>query len=339
MSEPTLIQTFNEVRLDVAEELGYTRTEGKWSSAQVLEVNRRTNEGYRNFLFSSTDPSGMPHRWSFLEPLAEIIVWPTTTGTTVGAPVYSDPSSTITATVAAFYPSMIGKNFTFDTSGVNYVILSVTSTTVMVVTGDASGEAAADTYTITADGNYRLPDDFGSISGDFLILESGYIRRRVTRTNIAIILQNRTVYVDYAFIPDKFAIIPEAMTGTTGQRQNVAMYPTPNAVITFTYVYSILPDALTATKPYPKGSEVYSEAIRYGCLAEVEKRNGIDRGYRGEYERLLANAVKMDLLMAMPDTLGYNADPSTRNNGRNGGDCYDRTIGALPVYYNGIITS
>ena len=335
MSEPTLIQTYSEIHLEVAEELGYTRTASKWSSAQALEITRRTNDGYRNFLFSATS-NGLPHQWSFLEPLSEIIIWPTTTGTTVGAPVYADPSSTITATAAAFYPSMIGKNFTFDTSGTNYVIASVTSTTVIVVTGDASAEAAADTYTITADGNYRLPDDFGNVIGDFLILADGYIRRKVIRTNIAVILQNRTVYVDYAFIPDIFAIIPESMDGTTGQRMNVAMYPTPNALITFTYTYSILPDALTVAAPYPKGSEIYSEAIRYSALAEIEKRNGLDRGFQATYARLLDTAIKTDLLVSMPDTLGYN---SNKGSDRNNRTSYDRTIGALPVYYNGNITS
>jgi hypothetical protein len=336
MSEPTLIQTFNEIRLDVAEELGYTRTEGKWSSDQTLEINRRVNDGYRNFLFSAVDNRGKPHRWSFLEPLAQLIVWPTTTGTTVGAPSYSDPSSTITATAAAFYPSMVGKSFTFDTSSTSYTIVSVTSTTVLKVTGDASGEAAADTYTITADGDYRLPDDFGSINGDFLILESGYIRRRARRTNIATILQNRTVYVDWAEIPDIFAIVPEAMTGTTGQRQNVAFYPIPNAVITYTYNYSVLPDALTASAPYPKGVELYSEAIRYASLAEVEKRVGLDRGFKGEYANLLNRAILQDQLVSLPDSLGYNHDPRTARNGRgeNRG-FYDRTVGALPLYYNG----
>ena len=338
MSEPTLIQTYNEIRLEVAEELGYTRTEGKWSSDQNLEIIRRVNDGYRNFLFSAVDPAGKPYRWSFLEPLSELIVWPTTTGTVSGSPSYADPDSTITATASKFYPSMEGKSFTFDTSGTSYTISDYVSATQIKVTGDASGEAADDTFTITADGNYRLPDDFGSINGDFFILQDGYVRDRARNTNIATVLGNRSGFVNYAYTPSIFAIIPEAMDGTTGQRQQVAFYPIPNAVITFTYAYTILPDALTASAPYPKGVQVYSEAIRYAALAEVEKRTGIDRGFRQEYQSLLARAILQDQMTSLPDTLGCNDDPRTTFNGRNNGSrggMYNRTTGALPLYYNG----
>jgi hypothetical protein len=270
-----------------------------------------------------------------LEPTVELVVWPTQTGTVVGSPSYDAAAySTITAAAASFYPSMVGRSFTFDTSEVEYTIYSYTSATEIVVVGDASGEAAADTFTVTATGDYRMPDDFASINGLFYIIDQNIPRRKINRYNVGQILEKRTFFNEYSYTPDMFAIAPEPMTGASGQRQKVMLYPTPNTTITLTYTYSILPDALTASLPYPRGTEVYSEAIRYAALAEVEKRIGSARGFKEDYQRELLNAIARDELDSMPDSLGYNGDPGVYKNGYPRGQYYDRTVGAS-ITYNG----
>jgi len=334
MSEPTLVQTFNEIRLDVGQELGYTRTTSKWSAERVSEIENITNAAYRRFLFLAMAPgTATPHRWSFLRPITSMVIWGTVTGTVSGLPSYDASTySTITATSASFYPSMVGKSFVFDTSGTSYTVASYTSSTVIVVTGDASGETSDDTFTMTADGDYQLPDDFGSILDDFYLINATNVVRKVTRRGSSQILHLRAEKVDDTGTPQVYGIAPLSMDGTAGQRQKVMFFPKPDAAETLTYQYSVLPNTLTTSNPYPKGTEVFSETIRYAALAEVERRIGKKRGYEEQYLQYLAISVQQDALAAMPDNLGYNRDDSVR--GTEGS--YDRTYGAT-ITRNGIL--
>lgn len=326
MSEPNLIQTFAEIKLDMGEELGWTRTEGKWTASQVLKMNSMMDAAYRRFLFSARDPrSGMPHRWSFLEPTTTIVFWATVTGTNSGAPSYDASAySTITATADKFYPSMIGQTYTFDTSSTDYTITHYVSATQIKVSGDASGEASGDTFTITATGDYRMPDDFGAIIGDFHYTASQAYRRLLKRVGIGQIHHQRSINSDYTSVPEIYAIVPASQDGSAGQRQNVSIWPIPASTYTLTYNYSILPDKISSSSPYPKGTEAYSEAIRWACLAEVESRHDLQRGYEQRYQDALASAVQRDQLDSMPDTVGYNDDGSTSVNRY----WHDRTVGA-----------
>lgn len=332
MAEPTLIQTFEEIRLDVAEELGFGRTESKWTAEKTLQVNRMVNAGYRRFLFSAMLPGEkVPHTWDFLEPLAEITVWPTVTATMSGVPVYdASKYSTITVTADSFFPTMVGKEITFTDSGNSYTISSYSTTKVIVVLGDASGELSGDTVTITANGDYRLPDDFGGVKGSFHILGNTTVIINVEKVGVGIILNKRANLTTYDYTPQYFAIKPVAIDGSSGQRHDLMLYPTPNETLVMQYQYSILPNVLDSTYPYPKGAEQFSEAITYACLAEVERRQRIDRGFREEYERLVAIAIQRDRLDALPDNLGYNGDVSINGKRR----YYDRTVGA-DITFNG----
>lgn len=325
MSEPTLLQTFTEIRLDVAQELGYTRTTSKWNAERTSEIENIANAGYRRFLFLAMAPNGTPHRWSFLRPTTTMTIWGVTTGTTSGAPSYDGTTySTVTATADKFYPSMVGKPFVFDTSGTAYTVAVYVSATVIKVTGDASGETSGDTFTMTPDGDYQLPDDFGSILDDFYLISASNTVRKITRRGSSQILRYRAEREDDTGTPEIYGIAPLTMDGTAGQRQKVMFAPTPDAVETLTYQYSILPDKLTTSNPYPKGTELYSETIRYAALAEVERRIGKKRGFEEQYLQYLAIGVQQDALAAMPDSLGYNSDESVRNTTT----CFDRTYGA-----------
>lgn len=71
------------------------------------------------------------------------------TGTMSGAPSFGDPESTVTATAAIFTEEMVGQRLIFDTSGNSYLIEAFTSTTIIDITGDASGEDSGDTLTVS----------------------------------------------------------------------------------------------------------------------------------------------------------------------------------------------
>lgn len=72
----------------------------------------------------------------------------TVTGTVSGLPVHVAGTSTITSAGTEFTYEQIGAFFQFDTSGTRYEITGFTSTSVVTVQGDASGETSGDTFTI-----------------------------------------------------------------------------------------------------------------------------------------------------------------------------------------------
>ncbi|MHC4176278.1 MAG: hypothetical protein ACYSWU_02160, partial [Planctomycetota bacterium] len=68
-------------------------------------------------------------------------------GTAVGLPTDVE-NSVLTATAAIFSYIHVGSTVTFDTSGYSYPIRSFTSTTVVVLTGNANDEASGDTFKV-----------------------------------------------------------------------------------------------------------------------------------------------------------------------------------------------
>lgn len=314
MSEPTLIEAFPELQERVAHELGWPGDVSDLTSDQQSRVNRLVNDGYRKFLWPRVLPGeAEPHKWSFLCPHATLTIWPTTTGTVDGTPTYDGSTySTITVTAAAFYANMVGESFTFGTSGTSYTIASYVSTTSIKVTGDASGETADDSFTITADGDYDLPDNFGGMTENMFIVSTSVTIKTIKRVGASRIYVLRG-QSDYTDTPHVFAVVPASHDMTEGQRYRASFYPTPDAVRTVTYRYNILPNKLTATATYPHGVEMHSRTMMLACLAEVDRELHIDNGHKTEYEEALEASVKADRRDNQPATLGYNDDHSVSN--------------------------
>lgn len=101
----------------------------------------------------------MVQDWIWQLKKADWNVWTTKTGAASGAPVKDNGTSTVTAAAAMFHESMIGHNVAF-TGGSSYQITAYTNTTVVVVSGDASGESDGGAMTVTADSDYAMPADF-----------------------------------------------------------------------------------------------------------------------------------------------------------------------------------
>jgi hypothetical protein len=331
MSEPTLILAFSELKTAVAHEMGWPKTYANLTSDQQEEVVRLIDRGYRRFLFPPCLAGELvPHEWAFLSPVTSLVIWSSITGTVSGSPSYDASAySTVTATADKFYPTCVGQSFVFDTSGTSYEIWEYVSATQVKVVGDASGEAADDTFTITGDGDLALPDDFSDIVDDFYVISDSNVVTSLVRRGIGYINNQRAI-TQYSAMPRYFAIAPRAFDGTRGQRYKAMFYPKPDALKTLTYRYRILPDALTAAAPYPRGVEAHSETLRLACLAAVDERNHVDNGFEARFRDALEASIRRDRIMSMPMKLGYNGNNNCPDSDR----C--RSDGST-IYRNGVI--
>lgn len=309
MAEPGQALVFTDFQRRVAQILGYDRTPGNWSSNQTAEVNDIIQSGYRQFLYPFVPGRGV-YEWSFLRPTQTLVAWADTTGTTSGAPVYDAAAySTVTATTSIFHPTMIGSDFTFDTSGTDYEIYSYTSGTVIKVVGDASGEASGDTCTITATGNLAMPDDFGGTL-DHLWFDSDNSYNPLVCRSEGEILNLRSGGAGNG-VPQMFAVRPKTTDGTVGQRFEMLVWPTPSTDYTLYYKYLTLRNELDGTYDYPLGGAQHAETVLLAILSEAEVfRDEAEGVYTQRFRRQLAASIAYDKEFGKATSLGYVGDNS-----------------------------
>lgn len=323
MADVSLSVTYSLLKREIGRYLSLNSDDTQWSVNQIASVNDIIQEGYRQFLTPAIISPGMAHVWSFLQASDTLQIWPDVTGTVSGSPVYADLKSTVTVTAAAFYSSMVGKDFVFDTSGVGYEILSVTSTTVIVVSGNATGETADDTFTILSDGDFDLPDNFGSIDGNFRIPSSTAIPNVIHERGTGFLLEARANFITYSGTPTIFAIGVNNFDGSKGQRFKAMFHPKPNADLLLYYHFNRLYNNLDADYPYPVGGAVHGGTIRALCLAVAELSRRDESGhYQEQANRLLAVSIAQDQVAGQPRNFGYNPDLSDGPD-----DYFDRTVG------------
>lgn len=181
--------------------------------------------------------------------------------------------------------------------------------------------------TTAADEDQDLPDDFGHIEGTFTY------EPEVSTHQIRVVGEGRLRQMREALDQDgdiEYAAIRwKSNDGTTGQRQEVMWYPTPDDTYTLTYRYYALPFKLTTSLQYPLGGEPHSQTILAACLAAAEERFNGGRGskWEGFLERVQAS-IAVDR-RNNPVVLGYNRDRS---------DVPDDTDSAITyVTYNGTL--
>lgn len=189
MAESTLSLSFDEISAEVGDFLGFGRESVSWSTRQAAVVDGVIASGLRRFYSPpplANDP--VAHEWSFLKPVASLVIQgdkagtmngtaafsaPTSTiksiaatfvdsmagddvkfthadvtGTMSGSATYAAPTSTVTATTAIFTSVMVGDNLVFDASGNKYEITLFTGSTVVGVAGDASAETSGGNITV-----------------------------------------------------------------------------------------------------------------------------------------------------------------------------------------------
>lgn len=308
MAESTLSLKFSTIRQAIAHYLGYKRladTSAGLASDAAADVDAYFNEGMRDFLGA--------FNWSFLAPVVDVTLWSTATGTVSGTPSKDNGTTTITATASKFFATMVGRTFTFDTSGTEYVIASYASATIVVVTGDASGETADDTFTITANGVYRMPDAFGGIVGPitFQNNEGSYSPiELVTERHVAELLQRSTS----AARPTLAAQRPVSGTDATdGQRWDLLVYRIPDSNYTAFFKEILLIDQIT-TDEFPIGGMLHGDTIKYACLAAAENDKNDRRGEKWDrYQQMLQKSMQLDRRLHRSERMGVMTDNSDRH--------------------------
>ena len=315
MAESTLNLTFTEIRTEIGRYLGLDRTYTNWDANEILDVTACIKRGLRNFYFPPRVEKQAAHRWSFLRPQATLTIWDdlVTADAITATITYSDPVSTVTASEAAFYPSMVGKNLVTASEN-SYVIAGYTSTTVITVTGDASGDTG-DIITIDSEDTFTLPWDYGGMSGDglFTYANDESKLQTVTLTSEANIRKLRQSSVSTG-TPYLACIVPKTTDGTAGQRWVAMFHNPPGEPLVLHYRYYLLPDALVLDDlEYPYGSAAHSETILESCLAIAESREKdlASVEHQNRFAALLLSSIDHDRGLGEPIVhYGYNGDGS-----------------------------
>lgn len=301
--ESTAALGFGDLMAVVAERAGYgyrTTQAAGLSAEEEIEIGLYVAEGQRDLYLS--------YDWSFLKPVATSTLWATTTAATTMA-VAGEDNATITASAATFYPTMIGH--TIVSMNGSYVISGYMSPTVVTVATDASADDG-EAFQITADGSYRLPDDFGGLLGDvfFQANEGRWIP--LANTGVAELLGLLQVSTGTGR-PTVCTVESIVTSGAIGQRSNLLVSRIPNSNYTVRYQYQVLSDELAAGG-YPYGGARHAETLKYACFAALERGKWriADGPDQRNYNRLLALSIRADQRGARAGTLGFlvNARPT-----------------------------
>lgn len=221
------------------------------------------------------------HFWSFLQPEVSMTFSAAVTGTASGAGTYSATTehTTLTATAASFDDSMLGHHVTFTTSAVAYEIVAVTSTTVVVLEGDASAEASGDTFSIDAKGYHDTPTGFRGIKVPPVWAYSASGGRNKMRQESPARIRARwrsqsppgPGYIRY------WALEPKTFDSSAGQAWRFLVAPVPvEDMVASMQIWVRVADP--ASGGYFIGGDTVCMAIRDAALADVELVTGATQG-------------------------------------------------------------
>jgi len=262
----------------------------------------------------------------------------TVTSTADGEPTYDSAADTTAIDVddAIFAVGLIGQTVTFtatgnvyiiigytdtttvvvegDASGEadadtvtiarNYVIASVTSPVVAVVTGDASGEADAAALTVTADGAYVMPENFGGeVVGDITYAAGSNLGAAIAWGSELEIRRLRENGDDTRTHPYLATVLRNQINS---RRWDLLVYPTPGSDQTVEFPYLIYFDEITELLDTHVAGFAHDETVKWAAKSQAEMQGEDAMAGATEYYRKIAllNSFKTDA-RAAPRKLGY----------------------------------
>ena len=293
-----------------------------WSNTKLQDIEDILRDGYQQFLVPPiVDPREGVYQWKFLRPVQSIIVTGNMTGTVTGAPTFDLPSgkSTVTLTGATIVETSVGDRFHFEASGNDYVVTDFLSQTEIELAGDASGEAAAQAFTLFSDSNYPLPPEFGTIDGEmFFARDQSTVSYKVTARNPIDLEELRATHTATTGIPRHFAVRPFDFDGAVGQRWELLIWPdVDRGSYELRYRGMVNPDLLTAIQKYGLGGMPHSATLRESILACGERTLSDAKGLHWDaFTNCLQSSISFDKKATGAETLGMNLDRGNQRQGR-----------------------
>jgi hypothetical protein len=183
------------------------------------------------------------------------------------------------------------------------MISAYTSTTVVTLAATI-GTLTAKAFTVTADGVYRLPDDFGAMDSERIYFAANsQDSRTIAFTSEPLVVESLQNTTD----PSRPAIAglrPLSAAAGTGQRFDLVVAPTVDDDYPVSFDYNVNPDAIT-TGQYPYGGMQHAETIRLACTAKAEEMfNDHQRQQRDLYAMALNRSKTIDQRQTRAERLG-----------------------------------
>ena len=288
MAESTLSIGYDGIQIEVGRFLGHDADKANWTAAEIAEVDRFIQAGYRQFLYPpAIEGIEAGYEWSFLKP--------TTTIDTIESPWDDDgtlevSSGTCTLSDGEAWPSWTATHGTLVIDSVEYTISSRDDDTTLTVVGD-DVDSGEDDWSLSRSGNQDLPDAFGRVIGDF------HFEADVCSVSVPIVSEHHMQMLLQQSIDEgrpQYASTRFKVDAGTGHRQEVLWWPIPDDVYTMTYRYEAFTGKI-ATGGYAVGGMKHSEVIVESCIAVAEQRLDDEKSFHWElFTRLLATAIAQD---------------------------------------------
>jgi len=163
--------------------------------------------------------------------------------------------------------------------------------------------------TVSGTSTYTMPADFGALHGSSLTYPAngGFVPVKVTS---ALDIRERLQYSSRSGQPYLYATQWASQVSGLNQRQQIVLYPTPDAAYVLTYQYAKLVNRLSLSNPYPLGGMRMSQLMVEACKAVGEaKKNGKRGDQWSIFEKMLMEAIATDAATNTERTVGSMRDP------------------------------
>jgi hypothetical protein len=141
-----------------------------------------------------------------------------------------------------------------------------------------------------------LPADFAFLVGSLYFIDDSVSRATpLEQKNIAMIQKLRQGSPDSQSQPQFCAVASSSGPSVLkGQRFMLMLWPKPEQNYTVAGRYSVLPEALDTTRPYPYGGAAHAETLIQACLAASEQLNGTPGPHSADFAAALAASIEYD---------------------------------------------
>lgn len=147
---------------------------------------------------------------------------------------------------------------------------------------------------------YTLPDDFAGFLDERLSFTSTktWSLKLTSMDDVQEHIQDYGTSMPTGITQPLLAAVESVSStlGTTGQRWQIVMWPTPASTLTITGQYRLNPAALATDTHYPLGGEAHSQTLLESCLAAAEEfqNDQVSTVHRERFAELLAASIALD---------------------------------------------